>query len=143
MRIRKKYADMALIFFYTLVSTLGLLAIGAIFRCIIGSIIYIILFYINQTFGGGYHTTSHGKCFLAMALPLTLCILLSYIRFPQWFLTLIVAISGATLFIYPLRLHKNKKYLAIYTNFLVFRYRCILIIEVLLGFVLIHLYGQL
>lgn len=143
MRIRKKYADMALIFFYTLVSTLGLLAIGAIFRCIIGSIIYIILFYINQTFGGGYHATSHGKCFLAMALPLTLCILLSYIRFPQWFLTLIVAISGATLFIYPLRLHKNKKYLAIYTNFLVFRYRCILIIEVLLGFVLIHLYGQL
>ena len=30
MRIRKKYADMALIFLYTLVSTLGLLAIGAI-----------------------------------------------------------------------------------------------------------------
>lgn len=32
------------IFLYTLVSTLGLLAIGAIFRCIIGSIIYITLF---------------------------------------------------------------------------------------------------
>ena len=46
------------IFLYTLVSTLGLLAIGAIFHCMIGSIIYIILFYINQTFGGGYHATS-------------------------------------------------------------------------------------
>lgn len=130
------------IFLYTLVSTLGLLAIGAIFRRMIGSIIYIILFYINQTFGGGYHATSHGRCFLAMALPLTLCIFLSYTRFPQWFLTLILVIAGTTLFIFPLRLHKNKKHLAIYTNLLVFRYRCILTIEVLLGFVLIHLYGS-
>ena len=77
-----------------------------------------------------------------MSLPLTLCVFLSYIKFPQWFLTLILVIAGTTLFIFPLRLHKNKKYLAIYTDFLVFRYRCILIIEVLLGSVLIYLFGS-
>ena len=36
------------IFLYTLVSTFGLLAIGAIFRRMIGSIIYIILFILTK-----------------------------------------------------------------------------------------------
>lgn len=70
------------ILLHTILSTLGLFATGLYLRMFPEALIIITVFYINQSLGGGFHASSHMKCFITMALFLTsgLCIL--YI-FPQ------------------------------------------------------------
>ena len=47
------------IFLYTLISSIGLLLIGTLAHRFFEAAIWITLYYLNQTFGGGYHATSH------------------------------------------------------------------------------------
>lgn len=49
------------IFLYTILSTVGLLLIGYVSHHFYESVLLIILFYTNQTYGGGFHASSHTK----------------------------------------------------------------------------------
>ena len=102
---------------HTILSTLGLLIIGLCFHMVTETLIIITIFYTNQTFGGGFHATSHVKCFLTMVLFLTLG--LFFCRLPQNLSIDISLLIPATaiLFLNPLILHENKKYLAKRTAF--------------------------
>lgn len=117
------------IFLYTLISTMGLLLIGALVHRFFETVIWITLYYLNQTFGGGYHATSHLKCFITMAVSLAACLLLLTVAIPLYLQILLLVVSSMLLFLFPLRLHENKRYLAKHSRFFVIRYRCILLLE--------------
>ena len=117
------------IFLYTLISTMGLLLIGALAHRFFEAVIWITLYYLNQTFGGGYHATSHLKCFITMVIFLATCLLLLTVAIPLYLQILLLIVSSMLLFLFPLRLHENKRYLAKHSRFFVIRYRCILLLE--------------
>lgn len=96
---------------HTVLSTLGLLLIGALFHQFIGSVIIITVYYINQTLGGGYHATSHLRCFIMMAIGLVFCMLLLRC-FPAGIISQALSLGASIyLFLHPVHLHSNKKYL--------------------------------
>ena len=131
------------IFLYTLISTMGLLLIGALAHRFFEAVIWITLYYLNQTFGGGYHATSHLKCFITMAVSLAACLLLLTVAIPLYLHFLLLIVSSMLLFLFPLRLHENKRYLAKHSRFIVIRYRCILLLEFCIAiFLLLALPGQ-
>ena len=131
------------IFLYTLISTMGLLLIGALAHRFFEAVIWITLYYLNQTFGGGYHATSHLKCFITMAVSLAACLLLLTVAIPLYLQILLLVVSSMLLFLFPLRLHENKRYLAKHSRFFVIRYRCILLLEFCIAiFLLLALPGQ-
>lgn len=55
---------------YTVVSTLGLIAISATLGKTTEGIIIILIYYVNQTLGGGFHASTHLRCFFTMAILL-------------------------------------------------------------------------
>ena len=131
------------IFLYTLISTMGLLLIGALAHRFFEAVIWITLYYLNQTFGGGYHATSHLKCFITMVIFLATCLLLLTVAIPLSLQILLLIVSSMLLFLFPLRLHENKRYLAKHSRFFVIRYRCILLLEFCIAiFLLLALPGQ-
>ena len=99
------------IFLYTLISTMGLLLIGALAHRFFEAVIWITLYYLNQTFGGGYHATSHLKCFIPMVIFLATCLLLLTVAIPLSLQILLLIVSSMLLFLFPLRLHENKRHL--------------------------------
>lgn len=60
---------------YTLISTLGLLVLGTAFGRLLEAVLCVGIFYINQSFGGGYHADTHMRCFVTMAAGLLIYIL--------------------------------------------------------------------
>ena len=96
------------------------------------TILLIILFYTNQTYGGGFHANSHTKCFLTMTLGLGVYLLSSLIKVPLFVSVFIAALSFLFLYVHPLVLHKNKSFLANKSKLLVQKSRCILSLEMML-----------
>ena len=125
------------IFLYTLISTMGLLLIGALAHRFFEAVIWITLYYLNQTFGGGYHATSHLKCFITMVIFLATCLLLLTVAIPLYLQILLLIVSSMLLFLFPLRLHENKRYLAKHSRFFVIRYRCVLLLEFCIAILLL------
>ena len=101
-------ADLAL---YTLISTAGLLLVGALFCRFWETVLIVILYYTNQTIGGGYHATTHGRCFLTMLVFLVAALLTYYLPITHWIEYLAFGISVLVLECIPLTLHPNKGYL--------------------------------
>lgn len=120
------------IFLYTILSTVGLLLIGYVSHHFYESVLLIILFYTNQTYGGGFHASSHTKCFLTMTLGLGVYLLSFLIKVPPFVSVLIAALSFLFLYVHPLVLHKNKSFLASKSKLLVQKSRCILSLEMML-----------
>ena len=112
------------ILLHTILSTLGLFAIGLYLRMFPEALIIITVFYINQSLGGGFHASSHMKCFITMALFLTsgLCILYIFPQIPWLDFCLSIAAIIALEQI-PLVLHKNKQYLSAQSSHFVIRSR--------------------
>lgn len=52
---------------YTILSTLGLLILGVFLQSFWEAVIIIFIFYNCQSTGGGFHASSHMRCFLTMA----------------------------------------------------------------------------
>ncbi len=48
---------------YTIISAFGLLIIGILMHASLESAIIIVIFYLCQSNGGGYHASSHVNCF--------------------------------------------------------------------------------
>ena len=96
---------------YTVVSTLGLIAISATLGKTTEGIIIILIYYVNQTLGGGFHASTHLRCFFTMAILLLAGLLALELHPSRTLLKAIVLIAGIVLFIFPLILHQNKSYL--------------------------------
>lgn len=124
---------------YTFLSTLGLFLIGYIAGRPIETTLLISLYYINQSFGGGFHASSHLMCFLTMVLG-ELIFLASFLL-PYSLPCCIVISVLALLFMWmhPLVLHPNKSYLKKKAPQLIKRSRQILLGETALLIVFILL----
>lgn len=96
----------------TLINTAGLLLVGVICHRVLEAMIIIGLFYLNQSTGGGFHASTHLRCFLTMAIGLLGAILTYSIYLDFLFLFLLGFLSLVLLYRYPLVLHANKTYLA-------------------------------
>lgn len=100
------------IWLYTLLSTLGLLAIGAALGNGLEAAVMVAIFYLCQSNGGGFHASTHLKCFLTMTAGLLAG--LALVRWPViWpLLPSLCVVSLAILLAMPLRLHPHKQYLS-------------------------------
>lgn len=119
-------ADIAL---YTLFSTLGLLAIGLLFGMLFEAAIIIAVYYLNQTYGGGLHVSSHMRCFLLMSVFLALGLAVLRMNVPFQFFAVLGALSLVFLFAMPIVLHPNKSYLEPQRQSMKRRYGIIVIFE--------------
>lgn len=114
---------------YTLCSTVGLLIMGFLLGMVPETIVIVLLFYINQTLGGGFHTSTHLKCFLTMAVGLLCCLSTFFLPFslPVYLGTAVVSLG--LMMRYPLILHKNKTYLTAKYPELCKRSRIVLLLQ--------------
>lgn len=108
---------------YTLVSTLSIIALGLFTSYLYETLILIFLFYKHQSLGGGYHATTHLRCYFCM-----ICSSIAYfsvLRVLQDGLVYLIGgiCSIVLLWRFPLTLHANKLYLAPKYNILVRRSR--------------------
>ena len=113
----------------TLFSTLGLLALGAALGRLRETALCVGIFYMNQSFGGGYHADTHLRCFVTMAAGLSVFILSLSLPLPP--ITHIISgyLSLVLLYAVPLVLHKNKAYLARHKQKLIRRSRLITLLQ--------------
>lgn len=120
---------------YTVVSTLGLIAISATLGKTTEGIIIILIYYVNQTLGGGFHASTHLRCFFTMAILLLAGLLALELHPSRTLLKAIVLIAGIVLFIFPLILHQNKSYLLPRSKGMRIRSRIVVAIECLIIFI--------
>ena len=90
---------------YTMISTLGLVLIGVVMRSTTEALVIIGMFYINQTLGGGFHASTHLRCFLTMAVGLLCCLSTLFIPFPLPASLIIALMSMGFMLRFPLVLH--------------------------------------
>ncbi len=126
---------------YTFLSTAGLLLIGALLGRPFETVLLVALFYTNQTHGGGFHASSHLKCFLTMVSGLLVFIASFGVSLSMWGYILLASISFILLFTHPLVLHQNKSFLAPKSSQLVRVARLVLSLEVVV-FVIFLLIGD-
>lgn len=96
---------------HTIFSTAGLLTLGLVMGKLLYACIAISVFYINQSFGGGYHAKTTGSCFLTMLTGLLIILLLSNSNIPLIVCHFLCLLSFSILELLPLTLHQNKMYL--------------------------------
>lgn len=96
---------------YTILSTLGLLLIGCLCGMLMETIICISIFYINQSNGGGYHASTHFRCFITMTIGLLFYSSFFCFHLPIILIEIMGFASLCGLLCMPIVLHENKKYL--------------------------------
>lgn len=115
---------------YTIISTTGLIFVGLLCNQIVPTLICISLFYLNQSFGGGYHASTHLGCFLTMMFGLLVYLGLNCMPYRLSINLGCGGLSLIVLFAKPLVLHKNKRYLEKQRSLLERRSRMKIILEV-------------
>lgn len=125
---------------YTFLSTLGLFFIGWMAGRPIETTLLIFLYYINQSFGGGFHASSHLMCFLTMVLGELLFFVSFLLPYSLLACIGISVISLLFMWTHPLVLHPNKSYLKKKAPQLIKHSRQILLVEIalLIGFILLN-----
>ena len=124
---------------YTFLSTLGLFFIGWMAGRPIETTLLIFLYYINQSFGGGFHASSHLMCFLTMVLGELLFFVSFLLPYSLLACIGISVISLLFMWTHPLVLHPNKSYLKKKAPQLIKHSRQILLVEIALLIVFILL----
>lgn len=124
---------------YTVISTLGLMLIGSILGFCIESMTMIVVFYLCQSNGGGYHASTHTRCFLTMVIGLLLGLLFVSVPVPKEFFAGILLLSTAILMVFPLYLNPKRQYLFSNSNVLTIRSRLTTIVVAIVFVVLICL----
>lgn len=96
---------------YTIVSTIGLLTIGFLCHRAIHACVFIAIFYLNQSIGGGFHANSHWKCFSVMSIAMLIGFGMMEITEMHPCLSCIAIPSLFVLLLIPLVLHPNLQHL--------------------------------
>lgn len=117
---------------YTYLSTLALFLIGWIGGYPFETILLISLYYTNQSLGGGYHASTHARCFLTMVLGMLVFLAVIPITFSLLFQAIVVSLSCLILWHFPLVLHPNKKHLIKKANQYIMRSRRFVVIQLAL-----------
>lgn len=112
---------------YTIISTIGLVIIGVVFGSVIEASVMISVFYLCQSFGGGYHAKTHVNCFAIMSLGLILGLTILEIPMPTVPFILLLICSMTVLLVFPLQLHPHKQYLVAQSRKLLKRSRIVTI----------------
>ena len=86
----------------TIASALGLLLLGLLLGQFLGGAVLIAIFYTCQSSGGGYHASTHLRCFPTMCAGLLAGLGFSLLPCPLWALAVLAVL---------LTLHPNKLYL--------------------------------
>ena len=126
---------------YTFLSTFGLFLIGWIADRPIETALLIFLYYTNQSSGGGFHASSHLMCFLTMVLGELLFLVSFLLPYSLLACIGISVISLLFMWLHPLVLHPNKRYLKKKAPQLIKRSHQILLIEtvLLVTFILLNI----
>ena len=126
---------------YTFLSTLGLFFIGWMAGRPIETTLLIFVYYINQSFGGGFHASSHLMCFLTMVWGELLFLISFLLPYSLLACIGISVISLLFMWLHPLVLHPNKRYLKKNAPQLIKRSHQILLIEtvLLVTFILLNI----
>lgn len=74
---------------YTITSTLGFLLLGLLLGQFLGGAVLIAIFYTCQSSGGGYHASTHLRCFLTMCAGLLAGLGFSLLPCPLWVLAVL------------------------------------------------------
>lgn len=101
------------LYLYTIISTTGLILLGMLWGDLPGTVTMIAVFYLLQSFGGGYHASSHIKCFSVMSVAVIIGIGLLRCRLSFLCLAILTSISASFLLLFPLALHPSKQHLVI------------------------------
>lgn len=96
---------------YTYLSTIGLFLVGWAGEYPLESILLIALYYTNQSLGGGYHASTHMRCFLTMLLGMLIFLIYMSLPYSYAFQACVAVSSLLILWKFPLVLHPNKKHL--------------------------------
>lgn len=129
------------IWLYTVFSTIGLLTLGALLGFAFVTIVIVTIFYICQSNGGGYHASSHLKCFLTMVIGLLGCLTITHYIQPQWLYHIMLCLSMIIMLKHPVCLHQNKQYLSADIDLLSKRSKVVTIV-ISITIVIITLLGQ-
>lgn len=123
---------------YTFLSTTGLLVIGALFGRLWETAILISVFYLNQSLGGGFHASTHMRCFMTMAIGLLVFIVSFAIPFNMRTVACLGFGASILLYCFPLILHRNKQHLINSADALMRRSRVAIAVQatILLGVLL-------
>lgn len=78
----------------------------------IETVLVILVFYSNQSLGGGFHASSHTKCFLVMCAGMMIALLILCCELSDLFFMAMALLSYILLYVKPLILHPHKAYLA-------------------------------
>lgn len=101
------------ILLHTVFSTIIYILVGIVFKEFVPTVLFLIVFCGCQTFGGGYHASTHFKCILVTTGYVVFsCITLKILpesAYP-WSI-LAILFSGLPLWLVPVVLHRNKEYL--------------------------------
>lgn len=131
-KFREVYVYGCDIALYTAFSTAGLLLIGAMAGRLWQTVILISIFYINQSVGGGFHASTHMRCFLTMVIGLLLFVASCTISMDRVTVGCIGLGSVIVLYLFPLILHKNKRHLISRSAALIRRSRITVIAQAVL-----------
>jgi accessory gene regulator B len=117
---------------YTYLSTLALFLIGWIGGYPLETILMISLYYSNQSLGGGYHASTHMRCFLTMVIGMFVFLFLMMSSYITPYQLILAMCSCLILWQFPLVLHPNKKYLLRKADRFIMRSRYFVLIQVFL-----------
>lgn len=101
------------IWLYTLISTLGLILIGRLMGFMLETVVIVSVFYLCQSNGGGYHASTHAKCFITMAVGLAVSLYLTDVCNHHTLSFMLFIVSSILMATHPLCLHHNKQYLEV------------------------------
>lgn len=120
------------LFLYTLFSTGSLLCIGFAFNRFPETVICLTMFYMSQTYGGGFHASTHARCFAVMLIGLFVYLQSFHVLHSPLICYLIFIISALYLWNRPLILHKNKLFLAYKSDMFIRRSRIVVFLQFVL-----------
>lgn len=98
-------------FIYILASTAGLLLTGIAFHRFWESLLILCVYYSNQTVGGGFHATTHLRCFTVMEIGLIVCLIILNVKIAPCVVYILIVFSVILFLGIPLVLHPNKDHL--------------------------------
>ena len=124
---------------YTFISTLGLLLVGLLLKRLPETAILILLFYTNQSIGGGFHAKTHMGCFVTMIIGLLAYLAMLQLPYNQLVCIVIFCCAFAVLMALPLILHPNKKYLAAKSAVFAKRSRLIVLLQAVIFIAIVYL----
>lgn len=106
-----------------------LLLAGMVYGHLHESMILILIFCLNQSYGGGFHADSHLKCLSTSLIGQCVFFVLLRLKTSVSHSTAITLLSLSILYSFPLVLHKNKIYLERTKDTLISKSRRLVVVE--------------